>query len=433
MADTPISVPAGRLDLTDDTLKILLHMDGVDASTTFTEESGRVVTVNGNAQIDTAQSVFGGASGLFDGTGDYLTIPDAADIEVGSGDFTVTARVRFTALPGSGVAYAITQKGYAGGSSLSYSVAINNSAGTRTLQLIYSTNGTGATTLNSSALTLSTGTWYTFEVSKVSGTVYFFQNGDAKGSSAAAATFFDGTGLQSVAGTPTGANPHNGHIDELALFVGKGFHTTAYIPKTDPFDYTVPVLSIAEHISISPSAGSLTATGQSVALAITQQVDVGSGTASISAGDVSAGISYFPATTEGTGSLTGQAVSIVIGVVALPGEATATITGQSASEDLDWAALVGAITSGSEAPVLYIGTYLPVAAGSASVTGAVHSNLHGFPVSSSSGSFNGASCTITVGKKVTVSTGGVSVVGHVPSIPVLSGPMYNLVTIEALF
>lgn len=79
---------------------LLLHMDGTDASTTFTDSSptGRTMTAVGGAQIDTAQSVFGSASGLFDGTGDYLTAPDSADFAFASGDFTIDFRVRFNSL-----------------------------------------------------------------------------------------------------------------------------------------------------------------------------------------------------------------------------------------------------------------------------------------------------------------------------------------------
>jgi hypothetical protein len=74
----------------DDTYtKALLHMDGTDASTTFTDESGKTWTAYGTAQIDTAQSKFGGASVLFDGNSDYITTPDHADFAVGSGDFTI--------------------------------------------------------------------------------------------------------------------------------------------------------------------------------------------------------------------------------------------------------------------------------------------------------------------------------------------------------
>src|SRR3990167_7740340 len=72
----------------DDT-SLMLHMDGADASTTFTDETGKTVTANGNAQIDTAQSKFGGAAALFDGAGDYLTVSGSADWDLGTGDFTI--------------------------------------------------------------------------------------------------------------------------------------------------------------------------------------------------------------------------------------------------------------------------------------------------------------------------------------------------------
>jgi hypothetical protein len=56
--------PGGGLD---SNTKLLLHMNGVDGSTTFTdsETTPKTVTVVGSTQIDTAQSKFGGASGLF--------------------------------------------------------------------------------------------------------------------------------------------------------------------------------------------------------------------------------------------------------------------------------------------------------------------------------------------------------------------------------
>src|SRR5687768_6144765 len=92
----------------------LLHMDGADGSTTFTDESGKTWTARGDAQIDTAQSVFGGASGRLDGNGDFVDTPDHADWDFGSGDFTLDLRVRFAAV---GTAYFITHGDtYAGGS-----------------------------------------------------------------------------------------------------------------------------------------------------------------------------------------------------------------------------------------------------------------------------------------------------------------------------
>jgi len=75
----------------DSYVVLMLHADGTDASTTFTDSSltPKTVTPSGDAQIDTAQSKFGGASGLFDGSGDYLTVADSDDLDFGTGDFTI--------------------------------------------------------------------------------------------------------------------------------------------------------------------------------------------------------------------------------------------------------------------------------------------------------------------------------------------------------
>lgn len=84
-------------------VSLLLHFDGPDTSTTFTDSSSNSLTITpaGNAQIDTAQSKFGGASGLFDGSGDYLTLPGSSTpLNVGTGDFTLELFVRFASVAG---------------------------------------------------------------------------------------------------------------------------------------------------------------------------------------------------------------------------------------------------------------------------------------------------------------------------------------------
>jgi hypothetical protein len=70
---------------------LLLHFDGADASTVFTDDSPNnlTVTANGSAQISTAQSKFGGASGYFDGSGAYLSIAENPALDLGNGDFTI--------------------------------------------------------------------------------------------------------------------------------------------------------------------------------------------------------------------------------------------------------------------------------------------------------------------------------------------------------
>jgi hypothetical protein len=65
---------------------LLLHANGADASTDVFDTSlnEASMTVAGNAQIDTAESVFGGASLAFDGTGDHVTTPVDEIYDIGT-------------------------------------------------------------------------------------------------------------------------------------------------------------------------------------------------------------------------------------------------------------------------------------------------------------------------------------------------------------
>lgn len=84
----------------DSYTKLLLHCNGMDASTTFTDSSpsAHTVTANNQAQVDTAQSKFGGASLYVDGNDDSLSVPDNADWDFGTGDFTIECWARWSAV-----------------------------------------------------------------------------------------------------------------------------------------------------------------------------------------------------------------------------------------------------------------------------------------------------------------------------------------------
>lgn len=74
---------------------LLLHCDGTDGSTTFTDNSPtpKTVTRSGDAHIDTDQYKFGTASVYCDGTGDYLSV--SAACLPASADFTAEFWGRF--------------------------------------------------------------------------------------------------------------------------------------------------------------------------------------------------------------------------------------------------------------------------------------------------------------------------------------------------
>lgn len=82
----------------DSNTVLLLHCNGTDGSTTFTDEIGKTVTANGAVQIDTSQKKFGTGSAQFNNSSDdYLSIADSDDWNFGAGDFTIDFWVRFNA------------------------------------------------------------------------------------------------------------------------------------------------------------------------------------------------------------------------------------------------------------------------------------------------------------------------------------------------
>ncbi|RLD70377.1 MAG: hypothetical protein DRI98_08080 [Bacteroidetes bacterium] len=85
----PDSTPAGIGGIDEYTV-LMMHLDG-DQS-----DSQHVITHNGDPEFSTAQSKFGGSSMYFDGTGDYLEIPDHNDWDFGGDDFTIDFWVNFT-------------------------------------------------------------------------------------------------------------------------------------------------------------------------------------------------------------------------------------------------------------------------------------------------------------------------------------------------
>ncbi len=87
------------MPVTDPYCKSLMHFDGADESIDFIDETGKIWTANGSAQIDIDQKKFGTGCGLFDGVNSYITTPSHEDFSYGTGDVTIEFQVRLAALP----------------------------------------------------------------------------------------------------------------------------------------------------------------------------------------------------------------------------------------------------------------------------------------------------------------------------------------------
>jgi hypothetical protein len=220
---------------TDSSVKLLLHCNGNDASTTFTDEAGKTVTAVVNAQIDTAQKKFGTASGLFDGSGDYLSVPDSADWAYGTGDFTLDMFVRFAALPAAS-AYMGFVGQYADSDSAWSNFYVYNNAGT--YELKYSD---GSVLSISNTITLATATWYHIALVRSGTSWYMFKDGTQIG-----ATATDADTTANVAGALTigcvsiggSARYFNGHIDEVRISKGLARWTANFTPPVSEYNIT---------------------------------------------------------------------------------------------------------------------------------------------------------------------------------------------------
>lgn len=86
----------------DSHTKLMVHCNGADGSTTFTDssESGHALTATGAAQKSTSDKVFGTA-GLKCAAGDQITIPASSDLAMGTDDFTIDFWVKYDSSVGS--------------------------------------------------------------------------------------------------------------------------------------------------------------------------------------------------------------------------------------------------------------------------------------------------------------------------------------------
>lgn len=209
---------------------VLLHMDGSDASTTFTDEAGHVWTANGNAQIDTAQSQFGGASGLFDGSGDSIDAPASDVFVLGTGDFTI----EFFARPA------------------------NTSAGQRALcsDFLYSSAGgwaflqsgtglefriAGLSVVNASGAGLVAATQQHVALTRQGTTFRVFRAGVLIASGTSSTNL---TNNRIQIGRLSSGSYYNGHIDEFRLTKGTALYTATFTPPASAFTIAAPPASV---------------------------------------------------------------------------------------------------------------------------------------------------------------------------------------------
>lgn len=220
-------------------VSLLLHMDGSNDSTTFTDSSSNIFTLTayGNAKLSTAQKKFGSASGVFDGNGDYLTASSNSAFNFGTGDFTVEAWVRLNATDGYNTfASYLNAGGAITGTNMGWVLEYYTGLGFRFF--FYS----GATPyIASNSASPSVNTWYHLAAVRNSGTMTLYVNG--VGGTGASANYTVNNpasvglniGRLFASGSSTDTRFVNGYIDELRITKGVARYTSNFTPPSGPF------------------------------------------------------------------------------------------------------------------------------------------------------------------------------------------------------
>ena len=207
-------------------LSLLLHMDGNDQSTTFLDSSTNnfTVTTVGNAKISTAQSRFGGASGLFGPNTGYLSVapttalqfPGLFTIELWVNPSTTGDMVLLSSSTDENVQiFRLNEDGYSGWLScyINGTQLFKQSAGITTatqqhLALCRSPSGTRLFREGTQVGATNTSWTSSFSINIIG-------------------AFFYRTILY--------AYNHNGYIDELRIIKGQALYTSNFTPPTSPF------------------------------------------------------------------------------------------------------------------------------------------------------------------------------------------------------
>jgi hypothetical protein len=224
---------------------LLLHMDGGDTSTTFTDDSANnfTISVNGGAQQDNAQYKFtSGTSLVLDGSGDFITAPDSAVWDLGTGDMTIDYWMYYTGPNGAIDIWSMG--GCYGGTNKGVGIEFNAVSGGATLIFV---NG-GYTVLG---VNVVRDQWTHCALVRSSGVFKYYADGTAIGSPWSNASDISGSteGVSIGRWNPATNGDFTGWIDEFRISKVARW-TSDFTAPTAPYNGAAPSVGM-----MSPNTG----------------------------------------------------------------------------------------------------------------------------------------------------------------------------------
>ena len=210
-------------------VSLLLHCEGADGSTTFTDSSANAasITVGSGCVIATAQYKYGSASGYFPGTsGAYLLTPTGSEYGF-TADYTVEGFKRSGSLGSNNCCLFDSRSG---GQGIAIYASANDPAGIN--RLVLANNSAGIAGYGTTAFTADT--WQHWAVSRQGSTTRGFIDGVEVWSVTDSRTLAAST-RYSIGAVYDGAQRYNGYLDEVRVTIGRARYTANFTPPSQAF------------------------------------------------------------------------------------------------------------------------------------------------------------------------------------------------------
>lgn len=238
------ALATGASDPHWDSVTSLLRFNGVNGSTTITDDKGIVWTASNGAQITTTGARTGSGCANFPSVNSLISSASNAGFAL-PGDFTIEFDVFIPSNQTSGLILYQTGQGNGG-----LRIAFSTSNRPMLMSLVAGDVGTIFLT---SSVSLTTNTWARLAVSRVGTTTRMFIDGALVGSATDARSY---TATSAVVGNNGSANQgFIGRLDNARLTNGIGRHTTAYTVSTDEYPSSSGVSSTEFALPASVTAG----------------------------------------------------------------------------------------------------------------------------------------------------------------------------------
>jgi len=208
---------------------MLLHGDGTNGAqnNTFLDSSTNTFTItrNGNTTQGSFSPYGSNWSNYFDGTGDYLTTPDNAAWDLGSGAFTIESWVFPTASPAQPMIIGQWTSSY------SWTMQLSNDGNRYLRALLY--DGSFNDYVSSTSLQLNA--WNHCAFVRESNTVSLYLNGSRIYTTSYSATVSTSSSAVSIGADASGSQPFEGYLSNTRVVVGTALYSgTTYTVPTTP-------------------------------------------------------------------------------------------------------------------------------------------------------------------------------------------------------